>query len=83
MGKAQEKGKQIVKEFYQNHGYVFDKWGNMKSPSGKYRVKFNKNKMRYERRLKIEGRPVEWVRSYSIFWKDVKGLENLRVMLEN
>jgi hypothetical protein len=47
-----------------------------KIPDGKYRVKFNKNKMRYERKV-----GTSWMRLYSKFWKDIKDQNDLKLSL--
>lgn len=75
MGKIQENGKRVVKEFFEERMYTTDRYGNMISPNGKYRIKFNKNKMRYERKVvtKEYGKNVtRWLRLKSTYWKDIK-----------
>lgn len=68
MGKN-DKIKNAVKEFFMSYGFTQDRYGNLKSQSGNYRVKFNPNKYRFERKC-ID----RWIRQKSEFYKDIEVL---------
>jgi len=68
MGKN-DKIKNAVKEFFMSYGFTQDRYGNLKSQSGNYRVKLNPNKYRFERKC-ID----RWIRLKSEFYKDIEVL---------
>ena len=67
MSKKSEAGRKVAHDFFISRGYVPDRYGNLKK--GDIRIKFNPNKLRYEKRLNTK--PVRWIRIVSGYYKDI------------